>query len=72
MPDFQTLQVILDYVKSIDSKVDALQKKVDNNTERLDKIGLQVAQLSDDSPTIKEFDSLEKRVTKLEDQFSKN
>lgn len=33
---------------------------------RLDKIGLAVARLEDDAPTIEEFDKLEKRVTKVE------
>ena len=35
-------------------------------TERIDKLGLQLANLEDDSPTIEEFDGLEKRVSKLE------
>ena len=34
--------------------------------ERIDKIGLSVANLEDDAPTIEEFDKLEVRVTDLE------
>lgn len=44
-------------------------KLINKNGERIDKIGLQVAWLEDDAPTIKEFDSLEKRVGKLEKNF---
>ena len=45
-----------------------VSNKVDENTDRLDKLGLQIANLEDDAPTIEEFDKLEKRVTKLEQQ----
>jgi hypothetical protein len=38
-------------------------------TERIDKIGLQVAQLEDDAPTREEHDDLEKRVQKLEQKI---
>jgi DNA repair exonuclease SbcCD ATPase subunit len=56
--------------KKLSGKIDSLDKKIDGVEERLtkriDKIGLSVAQLQDDAPTIKEFDKLEKRVTKVE------
>jgi hypothetical protein len=68
-------------IEGIDKKVDGLEKKIDGVesrlsksidrldkklTKRINKIGLQVASLEDDAPTIEEFDKLEKRVTKLE------
>ena len=63
------------------SKIDKLQKevttgfidvnknidKVEKNLSfRVDKIGLQVASLEDDAPTIEEFDNLTKRVERVE------
>ncbi|OGM26895.1 hypothetical protein A2962_04495 [Candidatus Woesebacteria bacterium RIFCSPLOWO2_01_FULL_39_61] len=76
MSDTKLLQSILDKVSFLDRKVDNGFKKVyrrfdkteKNLTKRIDKIGLQIANLEDDSPTIEEFDGLEKRVTKLEKQ----
>ena len=50
-------------VNKLDSKIDGVEKRL---TERIDKIGLQVARLEDDAPTRDEFDNLEKRVTKVE------
>lgn len=35
-------------------------------TKRIDKLGFELAELSDDAPTRKEFVSLDKRVTRLE------
>lgn len=55
--------MILDTVKRIEEKVEASEKRL---TERIDKIGASVSYLEDDAPTIREFDKLEKRVTKLE------
>lgn len=43
-----------------------VNKRIDNLTKRVDKLGLQIAKLEDDTPTIEEFDKLEKRVFKLE------
>lgn len=64
-------------IHKLDKKVDDLENKVDKGfgnvdkklielTRRVDKIGLQVANLEDDAPTVEEFDKLEKRVTKVE------
>lgn len=39
-------------------------------TKRIDKVGLAVARLEDDTPTIEEFDTLGKRVTKVEKAVS--
>lgn len=46
-----------------------IETKVDLNGGRIDKLGRQLAYLEDDSPTIKEFDLLDKRVTKIEKQM---
>jgi len=76
MSDTKLLQSILDKVSSVDGKVDEVKEAVketkESLTERMNKLGLQLAELSDDAPTIEEFDKLEKRVTKLENQGSKN
>ena len=50
-------------IKGLDGKIDGVEKRL---TERLDKIGRQLAYLEDDIPTREEFDSLEKRVGKIE------
>ena len=59
-----------DKVEKLDQKVDSLSeelKKVESNlTKRIDKIGLQVARLEDDTPTREEIDNLDSRVKKLE------
>jgi hypothetical protein len=64
------LQMVLDGqtkirkdMKDIENR---LGEKIDKNTQRIDKLGLQIANLEDDSPTIEEFDKLEKRVKKVE------
>ncbi len=57
-------------IDNVDKKVDKVREDLrdveKNLTKRIDKIGLQVAKLEDDTPTIEEFDGLEKRVGKLE------
>ena len=69
MSDTKMLQVILDKVSSIDKIVNKGFKEVN---KRLDTIGLDVAQLQDDTPTIEEHDNLKKRVKKLEKVISSN
>jgi polyhydroxyalkanoate synthesis regulator phasin len=59
-------------INRVETKVDDLSDKVEENGARLDKLGLQLAELSDDAPTNEEFDNLDGRVTKLERQFTKN
>lgn len=49
-------------VKRLDVRVDKLDVKL---TKRIDKIGLQMAELEDDAPTREEFDGLEERVGRL-------
>ena len=76
-------QELLSEIRKVDGKLGGLENKVDNLqsemkqefkklTERVDKIGLQVAHLEDDAPTVDEFDDLVKRVKKLESQILKN
>lgn len=55
-------------IRRLDKKVDKLDLKIDGAekrlTQRIDKIGLQVAKLEDDTPTIEEFDKLKNKVDK--------
>lgn len=56
--------------EKFEGKIDNLDKKMDrmekNLSGRIDKLGKQLAYLEDDTPTREEFDSLEKRVVKIE------
>ena len=78
MSDTKMLQAILDRIvvmnNEINSKLDKLDKKVDGVeqrlTERIDRLGSQLAYLEDDAPTNKEFNKLERRVSKIEKQLS--
>ena len=76
MSDTKMLQAILDKVKSVSGKVDEVKKEViitrKNLTERIDKMGLQLARLEDDAPTVDEFEKLVRRVTKLENRVFEN
>ena len=49
-------------VDGLDGKIDGVEKRL---TQRLDKIGRQLAYLEDDTPTREEYDNLEKRVDKM-------
>lgn len=70
MADTKILQTILDKVSNLDQKVDKGFKEVndrlDGTNNRIDKLGLQLAALEDDAPTVDEFDQLKNRVEKLE------
>ncbi|KKR09689.1 MAG: hypothetical protein UT39_C0030G0002 [Candidatus Woesebacteria bacterium GW2011_GWA1_39_21] len=79
MSDTKILQGILDgqralkeelsaKIDKVDKKVDSVKEEVLENRKRIDKIGYNLAVLSDDAPTIEEFDNLGKRVSKLENQ----
>ena len=59
MSDTKILQAILDGQEEI-------KKEVLENRKRIDKIGLNLAELSDDTPTLDEFDGLKDRVTSIE------
>ena len=68
------LQAILDgqvvLRKDLKKDIKRVEGKVDKNGERIDKLGLQLAELADDAPTIEEFDDLKKRVGKVEKQVA--
>lgn len=53
-------------VDKLDSKIDGVEKRL---TERIDKLGKQIAYLEDDTPTREEFDGLTSRVDKIEKNF---
>lgn len=72
MSDTKMLQALLDGQTVIRKDIKEVKEEVKKNGARIDTLGLQIARLEDDSPTIEEFDKLEKRVSKLETQASKN
>lgn len=83
MSDTKMLQALLDGQSAIRKDISTVRGDINGVKEelkqtekrvtaRLDKLGLQIARLEDDSPTIEEFDALDKRVLKLESQTSKN
>ena len=51
-----------DRIDGLDKKIDGVEKRL---TNRIDKIGLQIANLEDDTPTRDEFDNLESKVDKF-------
>ena len=61
-------------VDKVDAKIDGLDKKIGgaekNLSNRLDKLGLQLAQLEDDAPTREEHDMLDKRVSNVEHKIA--
>ena len=61
---------LLKEIRKVDQKIDSLNEKIDrvetNLTNRIDKLGLQIAKLEDDTPTKEEFDGLEDRVASLD------
>lgn len=73
MTQMQILKIILDKVSYIEQKITHVEQKLDENInetkengERITKLGLQLAELEDDAPTVDEFGLLEERVAKLE------
>lgn len=64
---------LLSEIKKVDKKVelvrDDLVKIEKNLTERIDKIGLQVARLEDDTPTIEDFNDVSSKVDQLQQNF---
>ncbi len=70
MTDTKVLQSILDNVITIKNDIKALDKKLSNKIDkvdkRVDKLGKSLAYLEDDAPTREEHDNLDKRVTKIE------
>ena len=70
------LQMVLDKITLVDRKVDRgfeeVKGEIVKNGKRIDKLGIQLAELEDDAPTREEHDGLEKRVGRLEKQVSSN
>lgn len=54
-------------LNGLDGKIDRVEKKI---TDRIDKLGKQLAYLDDDTPTKEEYDNLEKRVGVLEQKIT--
>ncbi len=50
-------------VEKLDPKIDGVEKRL---TQRIDKLGKQLAYVEDDAPTQEEFDELVSRVEKVE------
>jgi hypothetical protein len=48
-------------IDNLDKKIDGVERRL---TKRIDMIGLQVAKLEDDTPTIEDFDNLKEKVDK--------
>ena len=66
------LQIILDGQNAIRTDIKRVEEQLSQTekrlTGRIDKLGADLADLQDDAPTVKEFDELENRVEKLENQ----
>ena len=54
-------------VKEVKEAVFATDEKL---TKRIDKLGLQIANLEDDAPTMEEFEGLEKKVVKIQNKLA--
>ncbi|OGG12724.1 hypothetical protein A2875_02215 [Candidatus Gottesmanbacteria bacterium RIFCSPHIGHO2_01_FULL_46_14] len=83
MSDTKILQAILDGQTGLKKDIQEVRRDITEVKEevrktegrltaRIDIVGLQVANLEDDAPTVEEFDKLAKRVSKLENRVTKN
>ena len=74
-------QELLGEIRKVDRNVDKLENQMGSLrsemqqgfttlTARVDKLGLQLAKLEDDSPTKDEFDKLVKRVERVEQKLA--
>lgn len=68
MSNTKMLQAILDGQASIKDDIKEVKEEVKKNGGRIDKLGMELAELADDAPTVEEFNGLEKRVGRLEKQ----
>ncbi len=70
MTETKMLQLILDKVTRLETKVDTgfgeVKLEFKKVNKRIDVLGYELAELQDDAPTRKEYKNLERRVTKLE------
>lgn len=76
MNSTKMLQILIDGQATLRKEIKKLRLETKEGfkqvNDRLDKQGKSLAYLEEDAPTIDEFDKLEKRVTKLENQAVKN
>lgn len=81
MPDTKVLQAILDGqvqiredLKKLEVKVDegfkGVNERFDKTDGRIDNLGMDLANLADDAPTVEEFGKLEKKVEKIGKQIA--
>ena len=68
MSDTKLLQSLVDGQRELKTLIKDTKKEVKSNGKRIDKLGLNLAELADDAPTIEEHDDLKERVDKLENQ----
>lgn len=70
MTETKMLQLILDKVTRLENKVDTgfgeVKLELEKVNKRIDRVGMELAELQDDAPTMREYKSLEKRVSRLE------
>lgn len=70
MDNSNVLQAILDKVTQIGEELSGFKKEVyarfDKVDGRIDKLGMQIANLEDDAPTREEFENLEDKVEKIQ------
>ena len=58
--------------KKVDDGFEKVNERFNDAIKRIDKIGLQVAKLEDDAPTVEEFDNLVKKVEKVQQSLTSN
>jgi predicted nuclease with TOPRIM domain len=63
---------IQDSEKRLGNRIDGVEINLTKLINRVDKLGLDLAKLSDDAPTIKEFDDLVSRVNNLQSKIALN
>lgn len=70
MTDAKILQAIFDKLNEIGEDLRGFKsmvyKRFDNLDERVDSLGMQIANLEDDAPTREELENLEHKVEKLQ------
>jgi len=64
--------LIREDIKNVHDEVKENREAINKNGQRITKVGIQIAELEDDTPTIREFDKLKQRVRKLEKRIATN